>query len=78
MKKMTCKELGGACDVTFHADTFEEMVELSKKHAMEMFQAGDVGHLKAMQEMQTLMQTPDAMSKWFDDKRKEFEALSDN
>jgi hypothetical protein len=38
---MTCNEFGGACDVAFHTDTFEEMAELSKKHAMEMFQAGD-------------------------------------
>jgi hypothetical protein len=25
----------------FHASTFEEMAELSKKHGMEMYQKGD-------------------------------------
>ena len=35
MKKMTCKQLGGACDTEFHANTFEEMADLSKKHALE-------------------------------------------
>lgn len=78
MKTMTCKQLGGACDQEFHADTFEEIAEQSKKHGMEMHQIGDKPHLKAMDDMQTLMQSPDAMNQWFGNKRKEFDALPDN
>ena len=78
MKIMTCKQLGGACDIEFQAATFEEIAELSKKHGMEMFQAGDEGHLHAMQKMKDLMKTPDAMNQWFESKRKEFELLPDN
>ena len=72
---MTCQQLGGACDLEFEAATFEEIAGMSKKHGMEMFQKGDAAHLKAMNQMQTLMKTPDAMQEWFDGKRKEFEAL---
>lgn len=75
MKTMTCKQLGGACDKEFHANTFEEMAELSKKHGSEMFQAGDTAHLEAMNKMKDLMQNPNAMKEWFENKRKEFEAL---
>ncbi len=75
MKTMTCKDLGGACDLQFSANTFEEIAEMSKKHAMEMFQKGDKPHLKAMQKMQALMISPGAMEAWFNTKRKEFEAL---
>lgn len=78
MKSMTCKQLGGACDKEFTSNTFEEMAEMSKKHAMEMFKKGDEKHLKAMNEMQELMKTPEAMAKWFDNKKKEFKALSEN
>jgi len=78
MKTMTCKQLGGACDQEFEASTFEEIAEMSKKHGMEMFQKGDEPHLKAMNEMQKLMQSPNAMNEWFEDKRKEFEALPKN
>jgi len=78
MKTMTCKQLGGACDLVFHANTFEEMAEMSKKYGMEMFQKGDEAHLKAMKEMQELMQSPDAMKEWFENKRKEFDALPEN
>ena len=78
MKTMTCKQLGGACDRQFHATSFEEMAELSKKHGMEMFQMGDEEHLKAMNEMKKLMKTPEAMKDWFENKRKEFEALPED
>ena len=75
MKTMTCKQLGGACDMAFHADTFQEMAELSKKHAMEMIQKGEEDHLEAMHQMQNLMCSPRAMNEWFEKKKKEFDAL---
>lgn len=75
---MTCNQLGGACDEEFHAETFEEMEELSKNHGMEMFQKNDQAHLDAMNKMKGLMTTPEKMKAWFDLKRKEFEALPHN
>jgi len=77
MKIMTCKQLGGACDLEFHANSFEEIAELSRKHGEVMFQKGDEAHLKAMDEMQELMKSPDEMNKWFENKRREFDALKD-
>lgn len=71
---MTCIELGGACNEEFSANTFEEIAEMSKSHGMEMFQKKDEAHLRAMQEMQELMKTPDAMQKWFAEKKATFEA----
>ncbi|MDG2331740.1 MAG: DUF1059 domain-containing protein [Flavobacteriales bacterium] len=75
MKTMTCNQLGGACDKEFTANTFEEIAEQSKQHGMEMFQKQDAPHLEAMQKMQELMQSPEAMGAWFDEKRKMFEEL---
>ena len=74
MKTMTCNQLGGACDKTFTAATFDEMVELSKQHGMEMFQSQDEAHLAVMGKMAILMQDPAAMQAWFDERRAEFEA----
>jgi len=78
MKTMTCKQLGGACNEVFQADSFEEIAEMSKKHGMKMFQTQDEAHLEAMSKMQELMKVPGEMEKWFESKRKEFEALSDS
>jgi len=78
MKTMTCKQLGGACDNEFSADSFEEIAKMSKQHGMEMFQKQDEAHLGAMSKIQELMKTPEKMEEWFESKRKEFEALPDN
>ncbi|KPK12253.1 MAG: hypothetical protein AMJ68_02750 [Acidithiobacillales bacterium SG8_45] len=78
MKTMSCKQLGGACDKEFHANSFEEIAEMSKQHGMEMFQKKDEAHLRAMSEMQELMQNPEEMKSWFENKRAEFEALPED
>ncbi len=73
MKTMTCKQLGGACDKTFSAETFEEIAELSKHHGMEMM--SDPAHQEAMQKIMELMKNPEEMQKWFESKKREFNAL---
>jgi len=78
MKTMTCKQLGGACDKQFQADSFEEIAELSKSHGMEMFQKQDADHLEAMSKINELMQQPQAMQDWFEAKRNEFNALAED
>jgi predicted small metal-binding protein len=74
MRTMSCKELGGACDFEFHANSFEEIARMSQEHGKEMLRRGDKAHLEAMNEMRTLMQSADGMTKWMESKRKEFEA----
>ena len=78
MKTITCKQLGGACDTQFHAETFDEMAEMSKSHAMKMMGQGEPTHLKAMKEMGELMSKPEEMAKWFKSKQKMFDDLSEN
>jgi len=78
MKTMTCKRLGGACDKEFHANTFEEMAELSKKHGMEMHEKGDEEHIKVMKEMKELMNDLEAMKEWFESKKNEFDELPED
>jgi predicted small metal-binding protein len=74
MKTMTCKELGGACDQTFSANTFDEIAKMVSMHAREKVQEGDGPHLEAMNEMRKNMNSPDAMYAWMDEKRRAFES----
>jgi len=78
MGTMTCKQLGGACEKRFQANSFEEIAELSKQHGMEMFQKQDEEHLAAMNEIQELMKKPEMMKEWFESKKKEFEGLPED
>lgn len=77
MKTMTCNDLAGVCDLEFHAESFDEIAEMSKKHGMEMFEKGDQAHLEAMEKMKELLSDPDAMKEWFGSVRKMFDRLSD-
>ena len=75
MKTMTCKDLAGACDAEFQAETFDEMAEISRKHGMEMLEQGDQAHIEAMEKMKELMSDPEAMKKWFETVQKKFDSL---
>lgn len=78
MKTMTCNQLGGACGEKFTAATFNEIADMSKRHGMEMFEKGDQPHLDAMIKMKRLMQQPNGIMDWFENKRKEFDALPED
>ncbi len=78
MKTMTCKQLGGACNEEFHAETFEGMAELSKKHGVEMAERVDEDHIKVMGKMKERMTDPEAMKEWIQKRREEFDALPED
>lgn len=77
MKTMTCKQLGGACDQTFSANTFDEIAKLVSMHAREMVQQGEAAHIEAMNDMRSKMISPEAANAWMDEKRKAFNSLPD-
>lgn len=75
---MTCRQLGGACDMQFQAETFGRMTEISMQHGIEMMNAQEAEHLQAIEKMKVIMQNPDTMHQWFEEKRAEFDALADD
>lgn len=72
---MTCKQLGGACDKSFSANTFDEIAMMVSKHAREMVQQGDSAHIEAMNDMRTRMTSPEATNAWMNEKRTAFNSL---
>ena len=78
MKTMTCKDLAGACDAEFHAETFDKMAEISKSHGMAMVEKGDQAHIDAMNKMMELMADPEAMKEWYESVQKMFASQSEN
>ena len=77
MKRVTCKQLGGACDLVFEANTFKEAASLSQQHGMKMAKANDQAHLYAMEEMQVLKADPQAMQQWMKEKEEMLNSLPD-
>ena len=73
---MTCKQLYGPCDALIHGETAEEMMENSKKHAMEMVAKGDKVHIDAIEAMkkQHMDMTPEAVKQFMEKFQKDFAA----
>lgn len=78
MKTMTCRQLGGPYDQEFHAASFDEMVEMSQKHGMEMAQKGDAEHISVMEEMREGMNNPEAMQEWVGRTQRTFDDLPED
>ena len=76
MKTMTCKQLYGPCDVLIRGETSEEMIENSRKHAMEMVAKGDKVHIETMEAMKKehANMEPEAVKQWMEKFQNEFDA----
>jgi hypothetical protein len=64
MKTMTCKQLGGACDLKITGEIFEEVAKKSQEHGAEMAAIQDDAHLEVMENMKEIMKDPEAMDGW--------------
>jgi hypothetical protein len=51
MKKLTCKDLGGACDEVISGATFEEIGKNCRAHVMDAVKRGDAAHKAAVDKM---------------------------
>ena len=76
MKTMTCKQLYGPCEALIHGENAQEMMENSKKHAMEMAEKGDELHINAMKAMGESHQNMDetAVKQWMEKFQNDFDA----
>ncbi len=72
---MTCNQLGGACDLVFTGNSFDELAQQSQNHVKDMFGTNDAAHMEAMGKMMELMKTEGAMEAWMAERRVEFDAL---
>lgn len=74
MKSMSCSQLGGACDLIFTGETFDELAAQSQMHGREMLKAQDAMHLSAMKKMSDLINSGE-IENWMSERRAEFEEL---
>jgi predicted small metal-binding protein len=75
MKTMTCKQLGGACDLALSGDTADEVIHAQDRHLKETVAAGDSRHEKAAKEMAGRWKHPIAGMGWYRQVKKDFAAL---
>ena len=78
MKTMTCKQLGGACDLQLRGETADEVIKAQDKHLREAVASGDTAHEQALREMKGRWKNPLKGMGWYKSTKKEFAALPED
>jgi hypothetical protein len=74
MKTMTCKDLGGPCELAHHGSTADEIIKAQDKHLREVVAGGDQTHASALNEMKKRWRRPIAGMGWYRATKREFAA----
>ena len=78
MKTMTCKQLGGPCDLAIHGDTADEVIKAQDQHLKDMVAEGDQTHESALKDMKGRWKRPISGMKWYKTTKREFAALPED
>ena len=78
MKTMTCKQLGGPCDVRHHGKDHNEVIKAQDRHLKEQVAAGDETHREAHEAMRGRWKRPISGLGWYRDVQRKFASLPDD
>jgi hypothetical protein len=75
MKTMTCKQMGGPCDLAFHGKTANDVIKAQDQHLKDVVADGDEAHRAALAAMQARWKNPLKGMGWYRQTKKDFAAL---
>ena len=78
MKTMTCRQLGGPCDLEHQGETADDVINMQDEHLKDVVAAGDEAHGTAAAEMKARWKHPVKGMKWYRTAKKDFAALPDD
>ncbi|GMA42061.1 DUF1059 domain-containing protein [Mobilicoccus caccae] len=78
MKAMTCRQLGGPCDLQLRGENADEVIQAQDRHLKEAVAAGDVTHEQAREEMKGRWKRPKKSLDWYFGAKKAFAALPED
>jgi hypothetical protein len=74
MKTMTCRDLGGPCELAHRGSTADEIIKAQDKHLREMVEGGDQTHAGALKDMKGRWRHPISGMGWYKATKREFAA----
>ena len=75
MKTMTCRQMGGPCDLSFQGRTADEVIKAQDRHLKESVAQGDRTHEEAANAMKGRWKNPIGGMRWYMRTKKDFAAL---
>jgi hypothetical protein len=73
---MTCRQLGGACDLVHQGGDANEIIKAQDQHLKDAVEAGSTDHEPALQDMKGRWRRPISGIKWYKQVQRDFAALS--
>lgn len=78
MRTMTCRQLGGPCDLEHRGDTADDVINAQDRHLKDAEQAGDGSHQEARDAMRSRWRRPKKALGWYRDTKTAFAELPDD
>lgn len=78
MKTMTCKDLGGPCDLAHRGVTADEVIKAQDKHLRDVVANGDHAHGDARSAMKARWRHPVSGMGWYIATKRRFAELPDD
>ena len=78
MKTMTCRALGGPCDLAHRGASADDVIHAQDRHLAETVEAGDVTHEGARDAMKSRWRHPRKSMAWYGETKRAFAALPDD
>ncbi len=78
MKTMTCKMLGGPCELALHGETADDVIKQQDQHLKDVVAAGDEAHAAALGDMKGRWKRPISGMKWYKATKRDFAELPED
>ncbi len=78
MKTMTCRQLGGPCDVEHRGETADELIKAQDRHLEETAAASDPAHGPAHADMKGRWRHPKKAMGWYRTTKQTFADLPEH
>ncbi len=75
---MTCKQLGGPCDLALQGATADDVIKLQDQHLKDAVAGGDEAHTEAASAMQGRWKRPVSGLKWYKATKRAFAELPED
>jgi predicted small metal-binding protein len=78
VKTMTCKQLGGPCDLSLRGSTADEVIKAQDRHLKEAVASGDQTHESALKDMKGRWRRPLAAMGWYRQVKRDYAGLAED
>jgi hypothetical protein len=75
MKTMTCRQLGGPCDLEHHGETADDVIKAQDRHLKDAESTGDATHRQARDAMKSRWRHPKKSLDWYGNMKRTFADL---